>query len=330
MQIISEFNTPITNQVMEMYNYFTLDNNDKYDKITTNIGFTEFMQLANDKVYNNRITFVDNEPLMLPFKFNTQTNKVVVGYSSGFDSTYQALKLKHDGYEVVLLHCNDLNKSYPDEKEKAREFANYYNIKLVTVDIKHDKTPQFFIDNPIKNQLILSLMIDYGIANNINTFALGNNIYENITECRSQYGISDSIQNFDTFRKGIAYYIENINFYDVKEHKHECYKFVAENYHDAFQFVNSCISPHRFKRHLNKKNREKYNINTLSDSRCMSCYKCAIEYIILSHYGFTENSQEYINRCYDIIRKKSDTIFTTKISDKNTNNNDIERNIFNA
>ena len=285
------------------------------------------MKLANDKVYENNNVFNENEELIQHIKMS-ESNDILIGYSSGFDSTYQALRFMDKGYNVILFHCNNLNKSYPDEKIKARGFAKYYNMKLVQVDIEHSE--QFFIDNPIKNQLILSLMIDYGIANNINNFALGNNIFESIKECRSQYGISDSIENFNSFRNGIKKYIDNINFYDIEIKKHECYKYVAENHFEAFEFVNSCISPHSFKKSLNKHNEDKYGIKPLSKERCMSCYKCAIEYIILSKYGFVELNNDYLKHCYDVIRKKSDTIFTTKISNKKSTNEEIERNIFNA
>lgn len=334
MKIVANFNIPITDKIMSMYNYFSADRNGHCDNIDTYIGFSDFMETANDKVYNNNNTFKETEKIMERFIMpdsDYSNTTIMVGYSSGFDSTFQALRFKKRGFNVVLLHCNDLNKSYPDEKEKAKEFADYYDMQLVTVDIKYDKSqPNFFIDNPIKNQIVLSLMIDYGIQYNINKFALGNNVYENINECRSQYGISDSIENFNLFRQGIKQYIENIYFYDIDIHKHECYRFVAENYPEAFKFINSCISPHRFKRYLNKTNREKYGIEPLSDTRCMSCYKCAIEYIILSHYNFIKTSEEYLKQCYNIIRKKSDTIFTTKVANKNSTNEEIERNIFNA
>ena len=226
-----------------------------------------------------------------------------------------------------MLHINNLNKSYPDEKIKAQEFAKKFGMEIVTVDFEHG-TESYCIDNPIKNQLILAIMIDYGIKNGINNFALGNNIYEKISECRVQYGISDSIENFDLFRNGIKEYIKNINFYDIEIKKNECYKFVAENYFDAFKYVNSCISPHRFKKYLNKTNKEKYNIQPLSETRCMSCYKCAIEYITLSKLGFLQENEQFKKHCFDIIRKKSDTIFTTKIANRKSSNEEIERNIF--
>ncbi len=322
----SSFKTDLGNKVLEMYNYFSVDNNSQIKTIPTYEHFEKFMQTCNDTVYDNKNTFVTGVPLCNKMKLSN-SNSIIVGYSSGFDSTYQALRFLKEGKNVILFHCNNLNKSYPDEKVKAQEFANKFGMEIVTVDFEHGDN-SYCIDNPIKNQLILALMIDYGVQNGINNFAMGNNIFEKISECRVQYGISDSIENFEYFRNAIKHYIKNINFYDIEIKKNECYKFVAENYFDAFEYVNSCISPHRFKKHLNKVNTEKYGIVPLSDNRCMSCYKCAIEYITLSKFGFLPMNQEYRKHCFDIIRKKSDTIFTTKIASKKSTNEEIERNIF--
>ena len=60
-----------------------------------------------------------------------------------------------------------------------------YKFDIANVEID-DNINNVFIDNPMKNQLVLSLMIDYGFSNGLNKFALGNHLYENIGECRVQ------------------------------------------------------------------------------------------------------------------------------------------------
>ena len=328
LRIKSDFPLLLTSKILPLYEYFSKNRNDYNCVLHTYKGFAEFVKIVNNKVYNNNMVFDES----LEFKFRqkmTDSNKIVIGYSSGFDSTYQALKFKSLGYEVILLHCSNMNKSYPDEKQKALDFAKEYSMKLIIVEIEH-LSSEFFIDNPIKNQLILSIMIDYGLFDNINNFALGNNIYENISECKPQYGVSDSFESFMEFRKAINNYITNINFYDIDIKKSECYKFVADNYFESFKYVNSCISPYRFKKYLNRINTCKYNIIPLSDERCLSCYKCAMEYLILSKLGFLDINHDFEKHCYNIIRNKSDTIFTTKIANKTSTDNDIERSIFNV
>lgn len=324
-QIKCDFELNIGEKVLKMYNYFSENHNNEMRTIFTYNKCEKFMQLANDTVYENKNVFCTREDLCNHIEL-ANSDTVLIGYSSGFDSTYQALRFLKEGKKVILFHFNNLNKSYPDEKNKAQEFAKHFGMEIVTVDFEHG-TESYCIDNPIKNQLILAVMIDYGIQNKINNFALGNNIYEKISECRVQYGISDSIENFNYFRDAIKKYISNINFYDIEIKKNECYQFVAENYFEAFEYVNSCISPHRFKKHLNKVNTEKYGIVPLSENRCMSCYKCAIEYITLSKFGYIPLNEKFKKHCFDVIRKKSDTIFTTKIANKQSTDEEIERNI---
>lgn len=317
-----EISLEIVSQMLDLYNQTgDLNNVDvfKYPK-----GFESFTELMLQTVgYGDIKTKEINndniEKVTLPFD---NDKRVLVGFSSGFDSTYHALKLKSDGYIPVLFHIKSLNKSYPDEFNKSNDFADMYKFDIVNVEID-DNINNVFIDNPMKNQLVLSLMIDYGFSNGINKFALGNNINENIDECRVQYGISDSIQMFVGYREGIKNYIDNLKFFDIKETKSEAYNFVGRNYPQALETVNSCITPHRFKKHLNKLNSKKFDIEPLSDTRCMSCYKCAIEAILLDYNGIVDYSSEYLQHGYNIIRKKSDTIFTTKIATKKSTNEKI-------
>jgi len=304
----------------DMYNQ--IGKIDEVNELLYPTGFHDFLKLTLNTVgYGDKLTRelkTQKEKISL----SNVNDKVLIGFSSGFDSTYQALKLKHEGYEPVLFHINSLNKSYPDEATKANEFAEMYNFEIINIEIE-ENINKVFIDNPIKNQMILSLMIDYGYKNEINKFALGNNIRENIEECRVQYGISDSIQMFQIYRDSLSRYISNAIFFDIQETKSDAYNFVGTLYPKALVAVNSCITPHRFKKHLNKLNSEKFGIVPLSDNRCMSCYKCAIEAILLDYNDIVQYDEKYLNHSYNIIRKKSDTIFTTKIANKKSNNEEI-------
>lgn len=313
----------LSKEMIKLYNYFSLDNNDKTGNIETIKGLHKFPNFVNNVVYDNQVEFTGTRTMDKMIYNNN--NKVLIGYSSGFDSTYIALNLLSKGLVPVLFHLKSLNKSYPDEYDKAVNFAKEFGLEIIVVEIQHGK--QFFIDNPIKNQMILSLMMDYGFKNNINQFAMGNNVDEDINECRIQYGISDSINSFNEYRDSIGEYVENVIYHDITETKTNAYKFLWENYPQAFKYVNSCITPHRFKKHLNKLNSEKFNYTPLSDTRCMSCFKCAIEYITLDSFGFVEKNDKLLEHCYNVIRKKSDTMFTTKIATKKSTNEEIRRNI---
>lgn len=100
--IKSDFDLNLGNKVLDMYNYFSVDNNSKMKTIPTYNHFEEFMQLANDTVYDNKNTFVSGvdlcEKISLP-----NSNSIIVGYSSGFDSTYQALKFLKERKKCYLV-----------------------------------------------------------------------------------------------------------------------------------------------------------------------------------------------------------------------------------
>lgn len=321
MKILNFNNDFLTNFTIGLYN--DLNNNNNVRILS---GFESWYNVISSAIdtTNSISTYnIEKERIVIP----DINNNILIGFSSGFDSVYHALKLKHCGYNPILFHFKHLNKSYPDEYDKAFNFAKEFDFDIVVVELEHDKN-SIFIDNPIKNQLILSYMIEYGAIHNINKFALGNNKFEKISECRVQYGISDSIEMFEAFRLGVSNYYSNLQYFDIDKRKVDCYKFVATHYPQAFKYVNSCITPHRFKKHLNNLNSNKFNIQPLSNTRCLSCYKCAIESIVLNDCGHTHYPQEFIEHCYNVIRKKSDTIFTTKVANKNSTNDEIRENIY--
>ena len=74
--------------------------------------------------------------------------------------------MKEQGYNVYLYYVFGINKSYPDEFVRVKELANMLDMPLFVekVVLKGHTT---FHDNPVKNQLIASMALDYGIKNEI-------------------------------------------------------------------------------------------------------------------------------------------------------------------
>lgn len=329
LEINSDYDLTITNMVLDIYDYFDKDHNNENEEINCPKGFKHMMEIINNRVYNNANIFketgVNIGRTELP-----DTKTIVIGYSSGVDSTFQALRFRHEGYHVILLHCDNLNKSYPDEKNTAREFASKYGFDLVTVGIKHNGS-QFFIDNPTKNQcVIMACMIDYCRANGINNIALGSSASANFNNRHTQLSITDAHETYDTFLEGINEYVGNIRYHHIDRSKKDCYKFIIENYPDALKLVNSCVSPYRFKKHLNKVQREKFGLEPITDNRCMSCFKCITEYLMLVDLGYMERNEAYIDHSCKYMKKKRDNITTVGLIDKNSTNEEIERNIING
>lgn len=253
--------------------------------------------------------------------FEAKGKRAIVGFSSGLDSTFQALRLKDMGYDVILLHFKNLNKAYPDEFERAKNFAEKFGFNFAYVDIKVSKQ-EHRIDNIIKNQMILSMAIDLGSILGVKTYAMGNYTNDKIENCRAEFGLSDSIELFNAFNKGVGKYLKDYRQIGIDLKKKDVYEYVYRNHADAFLYVNSCINPHRFKDSLNRQNRDKYGVEIIPH-HCGSCYKCAIEYINLMELGYYPMNEKYLKKCIDILRKSADKIYTDALIDKGMTDGEI-------
>lgn len=321
------FEPRVFSRILPLYNFFCKDWNGQNTTVSIPKGFITFFNNVFHKVYAGATANINTtEPVLTTPVTLAGKKRVVVGYSSGFDSTFQALWHYFNGYDVTLLHFVDLNRCYPDEKLTAKFFAARYGMDLYTVELKH-VGKDYFVDNPIKNQLVLSDLIDYAIQNNIGTIAMGSNVFDSIHDAHLQFGVSDSVELFQEFMKGIAGCVIGLNLSLIDRKKVKCYEFVAKEYPEAFQYVNSCITPQRFKVTLNRRNGEKYGEQFLTQNRCMSCYKCAIEAILLDYIGFRTFGEPFLEHCYNVIRSKSESIYTKKIAHKLEANKSILTNL---
>lgn len=323
---------PITNyteHLIHLYNYFSRNENDLSTEEHIAKGYKPVMQYLNDLMYSNSIVFIDD--IQVPQLNLKVDNTVIVGYSSGIDSTYQALRFKHEGYNVVLLHLANLNRSYPDEATSCEQFAKYYGFKLIEVDVKHIQT-EHWVDNPLKNQVLcIGLAIDLALQLGTNKIALGNHESSDISTCHIQYSYTDAIEVFTPFLESVRSHVNNFEYFPVDKEKIDCFKFITENYPEALKFVNSCIAPHRFKKTWNKNAREKFGLETITDNRCMICTKCIKEYVMLCHIGYMKPNEEYINHFCNHLRKKGDNLADLRlVVNKNDTNEDIINKVLNS
>jgi 7-cyano-7-deazaguanine synthase in queuosine biosynthesis len=300
----------IKNDILEKHLYFDAMNNiyeiftkEVFDKnIHIPIGFEDLVKI----IYNVHQQEVPN---ISTYKITDTTitlnnnNKIMLAFSGGLDSVYECLRLQELGYDVILMHFKNLNKNIPKETEFAEAFASYIHVPIIIIDVTQPK--QFYIDNAVKNQTILSYMIDYGIKYDIQNYSTGNNFADQpLSQGTIGQTITDSTEVFKYFFDGIRTYINNINFVGVEDNmtKYKELEYILHKDPTILKYVYSCINPHRFNNMLNQNNRTKYKV-PLMDGRCGSCYKCCMEFILLSELGYYDKEQykEYIKHCWDII-----------------------------
>lgn len=231
--------------------------------------------------------------------------RVMVGFSGGLDSAYLALYLQDKGYRPILFHCKGLNKSYPKKDESARRFAKVAGLEYIEAEIKHSK--EYYIDNPLKNQLIMSLMFDEGIKCSVGAYAMGADWCTTLKESAVGMTVTDAVETNKLFIDGISkYYPAKIIFIDNNVKKVKRLSYITEKHSDCLNSVYSCITPNRFNAHLKKKNEEKYGVKLL-DGRCGSCFKCCMEYILLTQIGYYTSNKAFLDHCWEVLAQSQNS-----------------------
>lgn len=310
----------IKNNTLEQHIYFDAMNNiyeiftkENFDKdIHVPFGFEHLVEAIYNVHHQQRPNISTYKITDTNITLNNN-NKIMLAFSGGLDSVYECLRLQELGYNVILMHFKNLNRNMPKETEFAEMFASYVNVPIIVVDVTQPK--QFYVDNAVKNQTILAYMIDYGIKHDIQNYSTGNNFADQpLTDGTIGQTITDSTEVFEYFFNGIRNYINNINFIGVEDNvtKYKELEYILRKDPTILKYVYSCVNPHRFNNMLNQTNRKKYNV-PLMDGRCGSCYKCCMEFILLSELGYYDKEQykEYIEHCWDIIansKHSSDTM----------------------
>ena len=228
-----------------------------------------------------------------------ENNKVMVALSGGLDSVYLMYKLIDEGYAVTALHVAGLNKaSSMLEEAAARACAKKAGVPFMVARFKAPR--QAFPDNPFKNQLVLSIMLDKGIKQGIYRYAVGSDWTTPLKEAVPGYTITDAADVYREFWQGVQdrFPQAELIFISDTEKKYDRLKTLFER--DALNDVSSCISPLRFRRHLHEENVAKYHISLMKD-RCGSCYKCSMEYILLVEAGLIQRDDAYYEHCWHIL-----------------------------
>ena len=243
--------------------------------------------------------------IITPVITNNDLKTVVLGFSGGLDSVYQAIDLKERGYDVILYHLKGIN-TYENGQASKRcpEITKKLGMKYVESMISKKSGMQQVPENPLKNELIMALMIDYCLENNIPYISLGDDLNLSLKDSVAGINVTDSREVTNAFINGIQRVID-IKFLPIMTHASKLDRIKKLQEYGLEDDYYSCVLAGRFNKRLHNLNEKKYGVK-LFDGNCgCSCRKCAMHNLLMHYGGVKEFPQEFVDKCWEVMWNNS-------------------------
>ena len=229
----------------------------------------------------------------LQLKKMEQNKKVLVLFSGGLDSIYQAMKLREEGYSVSLFHMKNQNKYTNGQEVKvSKAFAEKYNFPIVYGDFKasNGEYKKFWQENSWKNFLLYTLAYSYCIENEIGNISSGDDLRLSINDAVVGTNLSDSRELTLRFMEDMK-----INFIPCSGDKESRLKYIFD--HNLEDDYYSCVSPGRMNQYWHNMFSSKLNVN-VEKYNCCICRKCAMHLLLRKYYlhniDINSESEKYL------------------------------------
>jgi len=227
---------------------------------------------------------------------------IMIGFSGGRDSTLCTTFLQELGYRPVLMKVKGVNKAYPGEVQAAQRVADKLNAELIIQEFAYSGKADY-VENPVKNHLILAMMIQEMYERDIFRACLGvfpvNLKYE---DTRVE-GVSDNYERMKLLEKAIQYTFPRFRFVVCFEDRTKEFLYLVTRHRELMQDYQSCMTPDRYRKNLRKHVEEKYGIK-VAENMCLSCWKCCIDYLHLSVFGFIPLRKDILDgQVYPTLRR---------------------------
>lgn len=240
-------------------------------------------------------------------KIEKNDEKIVLSFSGGLDSMYQALYLRECGYDVTLLHICNLNKyTNGQEKKAVVSFAKDFDFKLNLVEFSAKNNDKYWQENSFKTCLCYAICMDYCIENNINMISSGDDLRLNAVNCVVGTNLGDCKEITTSFFKNLPFVFIPVKCQNKVDRLRLLEKYNAKDYYY------SCVNAGRLNQYLHNKFENKYNIKIDKYSCGTSCRKCAFHLLLEQYYMNKKYDDEIINKCWNTISKGADNIFFDK------------------
>lgn len=232
----------------------------------------------------------------------TDDSRALVGFSGGKDSLAAALRLRRMGLEVTLLYMKGINRAYPHEEAAAVELAVALGFPLRIIQVKQAGRCAY-IENPVKNQFILAVMLDYGLRSGTRNYCQGGLACDHADELNFEAGYSDAEEMFRAAAEFFQLAAPGFTYHlGLLQNDTDALLEVLQTAPEALPLISSCMMTARFKAKLAHGNERKYGLR-LMPGRCGSCYKCASEYLHMALAGAAPMNRPYANHCVEVMQK---------------------------
>lgn len=229
--------------------------------------------------------------------------RILVAFSGGKDSIAAVLKLKSAGFLPEPYFVRGVNKSYHKELAYAVNAAAAMQLVPITVGEVTVTGKGDFVENPVKNFLILSMMFEYGRRHGIYLYATGSDAHLGST-VNPEYDLSDAKELYTIATAFYRKYLRAFDCINPIESATDAFYTIWKYAPDILRKKSylSCILPEFRKPNVRAANIAK-GIE-LEASRCGSCNKCAKEYLHDVIFGIRPFNRDYAQRCVENIRKR--------------------------
>lgn len=226
---------------------------------------------------------------------------VIVCISGGKDSAAVAKYYTNLGYSVHLYYAEQVNKSYPDEKQAAQRVAEYLGC-----DLHIEKTPlvgtHHFVEHPMKNITIANGALHYAIANGYDPcIAFGNFSLSYTEDNPFEVCGGDCIDMWRAYEKIIRNVLPDFHLWVPLKTNADSYALLKDDA-ELFGRAVSCILPYRWRATRKHEAEQKYGVRLL-DNRCGVCWKCCMEAMWLMDNDLMAYNEAFYLHCFEVLSR---------------------------
>lgn len=256
-----------------------------------------------------------------PINIMKNNKDILVLFSGGKDSLACALKYKELGYNISTLFIDGINFGYNGERAVAKKLAEKYGFNHEELVLQISGR-QDFMENPVKNCLLIALAVQYGYELGITNYCLGNFAEDKIDNSNIELDFSDSIEVIKATEQDIQQIFPNLSIMpNPFTNETECMTYLYRNHPECINDIMSCILPYRFQESKHNEMQTKYRVE-LPTNFCGACWKCCLNYIIGVEVGYLELNPLFYQHCIQFLCKKVDIEFPSEAG-KQTNCKEI-------